>query len=224
PHANRWRPDKNVVEISNLSLGGGHPDKMAAAEETVIKAIIALQEYYGDPDAASSYDDGWDAIIPRPHERDNIYSRQRFVDAARVNTMIFTVFGKERNMFDADWREREPREIFEAFDGFISRYAPEPLSAETVNEILATLGQPPEFSPPQTMNDPIASFFARASSLTATEALRLAEPLDDMNPSITLNQLVRRFAIVASRKRMERVDAVHREQAARADAASGQEC
>ncbi len=224
PHANRWRPDKNVIEISNLSLGGGHPDKMSAAEETVIKATIALQEYFDSQDADFNYEESWAGIIPWPQERRDMTSRQRVVDVARINTMIFSVFGKDRNMLDANYQERRPREIFNAFASFISRYAPEPLSTETVNEVLATLEQPPQFAPPQTIYEPIARFFGRSSSLTATEALRLAEPLDDMNPPITLNQLIRRFAERASQKRMERVDAKQRKEAAGTDTVSGQEC
>lgn len=224
PHANRWRPDKSVIEISNLSLGGGHADKMAAAEETVIKAVIALQEYFDSSDADFNYEESWMGIIPWPQERRDMASRQRVVDVSRINTMVFSVFGKDRNMLDANYQERRPREIFNAFISFVSRYAPEPLSTETVNEIQATLEQPPEFAPPQTIYDPIARFFRRTSNLTATEALRLAEPLDDLNPPITLNQLIRRFAERASQKRMERVDAKQREEMAGPDTASGQEC
>lgn len=214
PHANRWRPDKNVIEISNLSLGGDHPDKMAAAEETVIKAIIALQEYYDDAEAGSTYDESWLGIIPPPYERDDMISRQRFVDAARINTMLFTLFGKDRNMIDAHSEERTPVEIFDVFADFISSYAPEPLSDGAVEEIRATLGDPPSFDPPKTINDPLAGFFSKASNLTATEALRLAEPLDDLDPPITFNQMIRRFATFAYRKRMERVDARQRKKAA----------
>lgn len=239
-HANRWRPDKGVVEISNLSLGGDHPDKMAAVEEMAIKTVIALQEYHDDPEAEAYYDDSWEAIIPRPHERNNMYSRKRFVDVARVNTMLFTVFGKERKMFDADWQPRKPREIFDAFADFVDRYAPEPLSEAAREEIQASLKRPPVYenslrSMPQTLpqaqrwvmgavakalryshvrahtiNDPLSRFFEKKSNMTASEALRLAEPLDDMDPPITLPQLARRFAGFAYRKRLERHDALTR--------------
>lgn len=241
PHANRWRPDKNLVEISNLSLGGDHPDKMAAAEETVIKTVIALQEYFDDPEADGQYKPEWQAVIPMPQQRHNIGSRQRFVDAARANTMIFAMFGKDRKMFDADWQERTPTEIFDTFADFIAEYAPEPLSEETVAEIHATLKQPPVFEnslrhvpdallpgnwpvagglvrgmlralrqrhPRRfTINDPLGSFFEKRSRLTATEAIRMAKPLDNMDPPVTLTHVIRRFARYANTKRLERHDA-----------------
>jgi hypothetical protein len=243
-HTNRWRPDKNVIEIGNLSPGGDHPDKMAAAEEVVIKSIIALQEYYDDPDAAENYDEKWKGIVPTPEERDDIFARQRVVDVARANTMLFSLFGKDRNMFDSDWKERTPREIFDAFATFVDQYAPEPLSGTTLREIKATLKTPPVYendslrslprNPTQfkrwtmgaiakvlryshvrehSINDPLARFFEKGSHMTATEALRLAEPLDNLDPPITLNQLMLRFATYSYRKRMERSEAKAREEA-----------
>lgn len=206
-HANRWRPDKNVVEIANLSVGGDHPDKMAAAEEMVIKTVVALQEYYRDAEADLSYDPEWLGIIPPPYERDDMTSRERLVDVARVNTMVFTMFGKDRKLYDAEWQERTPTEIFEVFAHFIGRYGPEPLCPETMREIHATLQAPPEYEDTHSINEPLADFFKKGSSLTATEALRRAEPLDDLDPPIHLNHVMRRLATYAYRKRMERHEA-----------------
>lgn len=219
PHSNRWRPDKGVIEISNLSLGGDHPDKMAAVEEVVIKTIIALQEYYVDPNAEENYERAWADVIPTPYERYFPPAREKQVDVARVNNMIFTMFGKDRKMFDSNWQEISPKEIFDVFDDFISAYSPEPLSHETFREITSTLRSATEFCEDEhSINDSIASFYQKESNLTATEALRSAEPLDNMDPPITLNQIYRRFATYAYRKRMERHDAKKRQLSASAGA------
>jgi hypothetical protein len=205
-HTDRWRPDKGVVEICNLSHAGDHPDKLPAAEEMVIRTIQALQEYFDDPDARKTYSETWDGIIPRPDERDDIYSLQRFVEVSRTNNLLVAVFGKERNVFDADWQERSPRQIFDVFADFVSHYAPEPLSTRAVTEIQATLESVPasvtaKFSKP---NHVLDYFYSTCSKMTATEAFRMAMALDDKNPEISPRHLLQRVAHIANRKHRER--------------------
>jgi hypothetical protein len=205
-HTDRWRPDRDVMEISNLSHAGDHPRKMPAAEETVIKTVQALQEYFYDSGAGEKYDPAWIDIIPAPAQRHDRAFQQRLVDASRVNNMLTAVFGKERAVFDAFWEERTPREIFEAFVGFTAVYAPEPISEPAAEEIRATLEQPPELDEFDTLNDVLAYFYSDRSRMTAVEALRLAKEKDNLDPEITMNDVLQRMAHYALR--------IHRERAA----------
>lgn len=212
-HTDRWRPDREVVEICNISHAGDHPEKMPAAEEMVIKTIQALQEYFDDPRAEERYDDNWASVIPRPEERRDIHSRKRFVDVSRTNNLLVAVFGKDRNLFDADWNETTPREIFNIFVDFVNCYASEPISTEAAEEIRATLQHPPPIEEFYTMNDVIAAFYRKGSNMTATEAMRMAKEKDNNAPEILPRHVMQRMTHVVNRIHRERNAALKREQA-----------
>lgn len=170
-HTDRLRLDKGVIEICNLSHGGGHPEKVEAAHETVIKLITALQEYYDYP---HTYKDAWTGIIPRPSDIGDPKLRNNIVDASHVNNMIASFYGKDRSIYDSSWQERTLEEIYEVFYEFANTYSPEPISENSHSEILATLKHPPfsfEFS---SSGEVFEYFYSPGSSMTAVEALRLA--------------------------------------------------
>lgn len=183
-HTDRLRPDKGVIEVCNISHGGHHPDKMPAAEESAIKVIIGLQEYYSDP---HTYKHEWAGIIPHPGVLDDPETRQAHVDTAHVNNNVVAFYGKQRGVYDTTGQERTLEEVYGVFADFADTYAPEPISQEAQTEIRATLQEPTpsgEFSSAQQVFD---YFYSQGSNMTAVEAIRAA---GEVEADTEVNQLL----------------------------------
>lgn len=198
-HTDRFRPDKGVIELCNASHGGNHPEKVAAAQETAIKVVIALQEYYNDP---HTYRDEWSGIIPRPEEARDAGARQAFVDAAGINNNIVAFYGKERNLLDAEGSERTLQEVYDAFCNFADLYGPEPIDPASREEVRMTILDPPVKELFFDADSVLDYFYSTGSNMTAAEALRTANSVE---PGIQTNELLLRMHDHSEKARRQRV-------------------
>ncbi len=213
-HTDRLRPDKGVIEICNISHAGQHPDKIAAVEETVIKVIIALQEYYENP---HTYKEAWAGIVPPPDSLNQPASRQAQIDAAHIDNIVAAYYGKGRMAYDTLGEERAFQEIYDVFFDFANCYSPEQIADESRVEIRATLQRPPITELFFDASSVLEYFYSKGSNMTAVEALRVAnqvEPGYDVNDLLLLMHGCAEAALQRSLEADERSDDMALEQTA----------
>lgn len=185
-HSDRLRIDQGTVELCNLGTSGGNLHKSLAVQELAARYMVALQEEYRSQANAANWQ--------REYEQ--------AVEIGQANNYFAGLSGKATKLISMQGGMVAPSEVLASIRDFIAEHSPEPLSATAYAELAATLRPTPRpdvFANEEAVFD---YFFQPGSTMTATEALRVAHTV---SPGQSTGNLLKAYAMARRQHLYEQV-------------------